>query len=78
MTNVAKPTRCVNRIGEDDVAFPVTGHDRDPFLDAGRYTFDPDGCFGLVRQLLYYSSGVGMQSSLSVDSGFSGLAGKGK
>lgn len=67
LTNVAKLARCVDRIGNDELGPTSELHDGS----------EPSTRFGLVRQLVYYSSGVGTQSSLAMDSGFSGATGHG-
>jgi hypothetical protein len=62
----------------------VKGHDRDEGDDEEDKSKAKDtakhkinGHIGTVRQLVYYSSGVGSQSVLSMDSGFAGLTGEG-
>ncbi|KAF5642345.1 hypothetical protein F52700_3171 [Fusarium sp. NRRL 52700] len=70
MTNVAKLARAVYRVGSDEFQIPksAVGNNDLP---------DEDQRYGVVRQVVYYSSGVGSQSSLAVDSLFSGAFGKG-
>lgn len=68
LTNVAKLARCVDRIGHDELDFP-TKRSR---LGSGRGTR-----FGLVRQLVYYSRGVGTHSSFTADNKLSGATGHG-
>lgn len=74
LTNVAKLARAVYRLGANDFQVPEGGHK----LDLEGLSGAEHDRYGIVRQLVYYSSGVGSESSLSVDSGFSGATGKGK
>ncbi|KAH9904671.1 hypothetical protein F4778DRAFT_38324 [Xylariomycetidae sp. FL2044] len=79
MTNVAKLARCVDRIGRDRFRLPRVRDELDnPILDDGGHeTVTADRRAGIVRQITFYSSGVGSQSSLPVDSGWAGATGKG-
>ncbi|OMP89336.1 hypothetical protein BK809_0006060 [Diplodia seriata] len=74
LTNVAKIARCVDRIGRDSLELP---DDENDFADGFSDQDNSRKWFGLVRQLVYYSSGVGTQSSLSMDSGLAGATGQG-
>ncbi|OAA36156.1 hypothetical protein BBO_08328 [Beauveria brongniartii RCEF 3172] len=69
MTNVAKLARAVSKVGLDDFQF-VSGK------TLQRTGMPGDPCYGVVRQVVYYASGIGTQSSLAVDSLFSGAFGK--
>ncbi|PVH92738.1 hypothetical protein DM02DRAFT_266774 [Periconia macrospinosa] len=81
MTNVAKLARCVDRMGRDDLKLPTISDSRRDSEsspeDETDHVVKLKGRYGVVRQLVYYSSGVGAQSSLSIDSQFAGLTGKG-
>ncbi|OAA60699.1 hypothetical protein ISF_05738 [Cordyceps fumosorosea ARSEF 2679] len=70
LTNVAKLARAVSRYGRDAFQLPEN-------LLAESELPRENQRYGVVRQIVYYSSGVGTQSSLAVDSLFSGAFGKG-
>lgn len=70
LTNVAKISRAVWRLGSDDLTVPEENIAWGARPDEKRR-------YGFVRQIVYYSSGVGSLSSLSVDSLFSGATGRG-
>lgn len=70
MTNVAKLARAVDRIGRDDYMIPSLGHPPMKYLYHGRQ--------GFVRQLVYYSPGIGTHSSLRSDRYLSAATGAGK
>ena len=74
LTNVAKLARAVYRLGEDDFRVPEGDHDLNKEWLSGA----EHDRYGIVRQLVYYSSGVGSESSSLFDSGYSGATGKGK
>lgn len=68
LTNVGILARCVEQIGHD--GFNIQDH--------GTADLDnPDQRLSTVHQVVYYSSGVGTQSSLSMDSGIAGATGHG-
>ncbi|KAK8113440.1 hypothetical protein PG984_013966 [Apiospora sp. TS-2023a] len=71
LTNVAKLARAVYRTGDDDYSVPETtmGPDRNLRIKPGQYS-------GSVRQIVYYSSGVGTRSALLSDSLYSSAFGK--
>lgn len=71
MTNVAKLARAVSRLGRDACGIPNRR------VDEGTRATE-DQRYGVVRQVVYYSAGIGTQSTLAVDSLFSGAFGKGK
>lgn len=72
LTNVAKLARAVHRIGEDLYKVP----DQREALNFPHG--DPEERrFGGVRQIVYYSSGVGTRSALSSDSLYAAAFGKG-
>lgn len=71
LTNVAKLARAVDRLGRDvhvPAKMSVCYRERG---NQGKTRF------GLVRQIVYYSSGIGGQTALNIERGFSGLTGKG-
>ncbi|KAH0434184.1 hypothetical protein CcaCcLH18_05508 [Colletotrichum camelliae] len=85
LSNVAKLARAVTRLGEDtykhaDPTEVNTVHARAQSDPQSVYNFDPNdkkARAGLVRQLVYYSSGIGGQTALAVERGYSGLTSKG-
>jgi uncharacterized protein (DUF2235 family) len=63
MTNVAKLAQAVDRFGNENYRNPEldeTGTRAVPYPSKGRH--------GFVREMVYYSRGVGSQSSLLLDS----------
>jgi hypothetical protein len=74
LTNVAKLARAVYRLGEDDFQVPEGDHNINNNWGSGA----AHDRYGVVRQIVYYSSGVGSKSSLWSDSSFAGATGKGK
>jgi uncharacterized protein (DUF2235 family) len=74
LTNVAKLARAVYRLGEDHFQVPEGDHNIDTDWGSGA----EHDRYGVVRQIVYYSSGVGAASSLWSDSSFAGATGKGK
>ncbi|EQB57784.1 hypothetical protein CGLO_02042 [Colletotrichum gloeosporioides Cg-14] len=71
MTNVAKLARAVDRLGCDPYMPESRGG---PANERGSQHRTH---IGLVRQIVYYSSGIGGQSALHIERGYSGLTGKG-
>ncbi|KAL3300593.1 putative alpha/beta hydrolase domain-containing protein [Colletotrichum asianum] len=71
LTNVAKLARAVDRLGRDT-------HMPEKNSQLYREHGDQHQTYvGLVRQIVYYSSGIGGQTALNIERGFSGLTGKG-
>ncbi|KFH44864.1 hypothetical protein ACRE_043090 [Hapsidospora chrysogenum ATCC 11550] len=71
LTNVAKLARCVYRLGDDCHGIPAPG-------TLVRHGIPSDAArYGFVRQIVYYSSGVGSTSALRTDSWLSGATGQG-
>ncbi|KAK8862730.1 hypothetical protein PGQ11_008965 [Apiospora arundinis] len=81
LTNVAKLARAVDRIGEDEYNIPEkeqVARNRSPDgQDAILDDADEARRFGSVRQIVYYSSGVGTRSVLGSDSLYASAFGKG-
>lgn len=82
LTNVAKLARAVYRIGDDDFKLPDERlWSKLNIFESGSVDMDPNilenNRYGLVRQVVYYSSGVGTQSALPLDRGWSGATGHG-
>ncbi|KAI3538699.1 hypothetical protein CABS02_11663 [Colletotrichum abscissum] len=71
LTNVAKLARAVDRLGRDTNML-VEGAEL--YREHGE---QENTYVGLVRQIVYYSSGIGGQTALNIERGFSGLTGKG-
>ncbi|KAK2732610.1 hypothetical protein CKAH01_08708 [Colletotrichum kahawae] len=71
LTNVAKLARAVDRLGRD---VHVPAKMSVCYRERGN---QEKTRFGLVRQIVYYSSGIGGQTALNIERGFSGLTGKG-
>ncbi|KAK2012519.1 hypothetical protein LZ32DRAFT_497852, partial [Colletotrichum eremochloae] len=81
LTNVAKLARAVHRLGEDDYQEIDQGIDQKVQAAAENDKLDDLELkierIGLVRQLVYYCSGIGGQTALNIERGYSGLTGKG-
>ncbi|KAK6826165.1 hypothetical protein PG987_013659 [Apiospora arundinis] len=72
LTNVAKLARAVHRTGDDKYNVPTNSDVIE------HYKKDPEAKrFGSVRQIVYYSSGVGARSALGTDSLYASAFGKG-
>ncbi|KAK7979656.1 hypothetical protein PG989_012113 [Apiospora arundinis] len=72
LTNVAKLARAVHRTGDDKYKVPTNSDVIE------HYKKDPEAKrFGSVRQIVYYSSGVGARSALGTDSLYASAFGKG-
>ncbi|WDK17127.1 hypothetical protein CGRA01v4_08410 [Colletotrichum graminicola] len=86
LTNVAKLARAVIRLGNDYYEHPdpkeaedvrrLARDDVDRLYDT-YYPKDTKARVGLVRQLVYYSSGIGGQTAIQLERGYSGMTGKG-
>ncbi|KAF3798422.1 hypothetical protein GCG54_00013162 [Colletotrichum gloeosporioides] len=85
LTNVAKLARAVFRLGEDDYEHADPEEEAsvrqlaktDPDELGNKEPRDDEAHVGLVRQVIYYSGGIGGQAALNVERGYSGLTGKG-
>ena len=72
LTNVAKLARAVHHTGDDKYKVPL----KQPVDDYARDAHE-DKRFGSVRQIVYYSSGIGARSALGTDSLYAAAFGKG-
>ncbi|KAK8003266.1 hypothetical protein PG989_002985 [Apiospora arundinis] len=72
LTNVAKFARAIYRTGGDEFKVPT----KEAVIQFSCNS-DEDKRFGNVRQLVYYSSGVGTRSALGTDSLYASAVGKG-
>lgn len=79
LTNVAKLARCVDRVGREVLSLPHLYPSETTTDSCLNETTDREvtGRFGIVRQVVYYSSGVGTQSSISMDRKFAAITGTG-
>lgn len=76
LTNVGILARCVDQIGHDPFGIRDDQPSDQPAPHNGGLN-NSNEQLGLVRQVVYYSSGVGTQSSLCMDSGIAAATGHG-